>query len=59
MSRRPAIATETEVKRMIRAAQSAGLTVVRIVHRLDGVAIETDAAPVPETSTPEKPVPVL
>jgi hypothetical protein len=46
MSRRPATVTQAEVARAIRAAKAEGLTVVRIVARPDGYAIETTAAPV-------------
>lgn len=45
MSRRPATVTQADVARAIRAALAAGLTVVRIIARADGVAIETRAAP--------------
>lgn len=38
---RSAIVTQAEVARSIRAARVAGLTVVRVVVRSDGVAIET------------------
>lgn len=46
MPRRPATVTQADVARTIRAAVSAGLTVVRLVTRADGVSIETSAAPV-------------
>ncbi len=59
MSRRAAIATQADVTRAIKAALAAGLVVVRVVARGDGVAIETDAAPAPEAQLAEKPVPVL
>lgn len=45
MSGRPANVTQAEIARAIRAAQAAGLTVVRIVARPDGVAVETNSAP--------------
>ena len=48
MPRRPALITQADVSRAIRAARSAGLTIVRVVARPDGVAIETsDVVPIP------------
>ena len=41
MSRRPALVTQADVKRVIAAAQAAGLTVHRILIRQDGVSVET------------------
>jgi hypothetical protein len=41
MSNRRAIATQADVSRAIRAAQKAGLTVVRVIVREDGIAVET------------------
>lgn len=50
MSRRPALVTQADVARAIRAAQNAGLRVVRVVARPDGVSIETsELAEVPAT----------
>ena len=43
MSRRPATVSQADIARSIRAALAAGLTVVRVVARHDGVAIETAA----------------
>lgn len=45
MPRRGAIVSQADVARSIRAALSAGLRVVRVVARPDGVAIETEDAP--------------
>jgi|GEM_PF-2729846 len=45
MAGRAANATQAEVERVIRAAKAAGLTIVRIVARADGIAVETEAAP--------------
>lgn len=45
MPRRPALVTQADVARAIRAAQATGLVVMRIVARPDGIAIETGAAP--------------
>ena len=42
MPRRVATVTQADVARAIRAAMGAGLTVVRVVARPDGVAIETE-----------------
>lgn len=53
MSRRPATVTQADVARAIRAARQAGLTVVRVVARPDGVAIETADAPAPPPAKPE------
>lgn len=52
MSRRPATVTQADVARTIRAAQAAGIKIVRIVTRADGVAIETEHAPVPAGENP-------
>lgn len=41
MSNRPALVTQADVKRVIRACQAAGLTVVRVIVKHDGVQIET------------------
>ncbi|TXN76680.1 hypothetical protein [Methylobacterium sp. WL8] len=41
MPRRAASVTQADIARVIRAAQAAGLPVLRIVVRADGVAIET------------------
>lgn len=41
MPRRPALVTQADVNRAIRAARQAGLVITRIVARPDGVAIET------------------
>lgn len=45
MPRRPASVTQADIARIIRAAKDAGLPVVRIVARPDGVAVETLAGP--------------
>lgn len=45
MAGRPAKVTQAEVERAIRAAKAEGLSIVRIVARADGFAIETRAAP--------------
>lgn len=52
MPRRPATVTQADIARTIRAMLQAGLTVVRVVARGDGVAIETDAAPTPAIGGP-------
>lgn len=44
MGRRPALVTQAEVSRAIRAMLAAGLKVARVVARPDGVAIETTDA---------------
>ena len=49
MSRRAATVTQADVARVIRAAKAAGLTVVRVVARPDGVSVETSDAPLPRT----------
>jgi hypothetical protein len=41
MPRRPAAITQADVARAIRAVQAAGLPVLRVVVRPDGVAVET------------------
>jgi hypothetical protein len=41
MPRRPAIVTQADVARSIRAVMAAGLTIIRVVTRPDGVSIET------------------
>jgi hypothetical protein len=41
MPRRPALVTQADVNRAIRAARQAGLVITRIVARPDGVSIET------------------
>ena len=41
MSRRPSIVSQADVARTIRAVKACGLTVLRVVTRADGVAIET------------------
>lgn len=46
MPRRGATVTQADVSRAIRATKAAGLTIVRIVARPDGIAIETAEAPV-------------
>jgi hypothetical protein len=58
---RLATITQAEVARVIRAAKAEGLTVVRIVARVDGFAVETDQAPAGDFVAPaaEKPRPVL
>lgn len=58
MPRRPATVTQADVARAIRAVIAAGLSVVRVVARADGVAIETaqDSAPdaAPDEAAPGK-----
>lgn len=49
MPRRAAVVTQADIARAIRAARHAGLPVLRIVVRPDGVAVETAAEPAPET----------
>jgi hypothetical protein len=60
MSRRPANVVQADIARAIRAAKQAGLTIVRIVARPDGVSLETDAAPAstppPPADPPRKPI---
>jgi hypothetical protein len=47
MPRRPATVTQADVARSIRAVIAAGLKVIRVVTRPDGVSIETvDVPPV-------------
>lgn len=41
MPRRPAAITQADVARAIRAVQAAGLPILRVVVRPDGVAVET------------------
>lgn len=41
MPRRPATVTQADIVRTIRAVQAAGLPVLRVVVRGDGVAVET------------------
>jgi hypothetical protein len=41
MPRRPATVTQADVARSIRAVMAAGLTIIRVVTRPDGVSIET------------------
>ena len=45
MPRRAASVTQADVARTIRAMLQAGLRVVRVVTRKDGVSVETDAGP--------------
>lgn len=45
MPRRAASVTQADIARAIRAAQAAGLPVLRIVVRADGVAVETTPQP--------------
>jgi len=59
MSNRAAITTQADVARAIRAALACGLTVVRIVARPDGTAIETDKAPTPFVPPPAEEKPPL
>jgi hypothetical protein len=51
MPRRPATVTQADVARSIRAVMAAGLTIIRVVTRPDGVSIET-ATEGGETSPP-------
>lgn len=55
MPRRPATVTQADVARAIRAAHAAGLKIVRIVARGDGVSIETNEAPTPPEDKPVEP----
>jgi hypothetical protein len=45
MGRRPAEVSQADIARTIRAMRDAGLTVVRVVVRRDGVAVETTDVP--------------
>ncbi|ACL62095.1 hypothetical protein [Methylobacterium nodulans] len=45
MSRRQAVVRQADIARTIRAMRDAGLTVVRVVVRPDGVALETTEDP--------------
>ncbi|GJD44827.1 hypothetical protein AFCDBAGC_2696 [Methylobacterium cerastii] len=53
MPRRAASVTQADIARAIRAMQAAGLPVLRVIVRADGIAVETVAdsseASVPET----------
>jgi len=44
MPRRPAIVTQADVARSLRAVVAEGLTIIRVVIRPDGVSIETAEA---------------
>jgi hypothetical protein len=46
---------QADIARAIRAAKQAGLTIVRIVARPDGVSLETEAAPPPVSPPPADP----
>jgi hypothetical protein len=48
MSNRPSNVVQADIARVIRAAKKAGLVIVRIVARPDGVSLETDKAPAPK-----------
>ena len=48
MSRRPAIVTQADVRRLIRAVRQEGLHVRGVVVRADGIALETAESPAPE-----------
>ena len=43
MSRRPALATQADISRAIRATQQCGLPIAGVVVRSDGFYIETEA----------------
>ena len=45
MPRRAANVTQADIARAIRAVQNAGLPVMRVIVRADGVAVETVAGP--------------
>ncbi|KQP35969.1 hypothetical protein [Methylobacterium sp. Leaf100] len=45
MPRRAAVVTQADIARAIRAVQAAGLPVMRVVVRSDGVAVETVLPP--------------
>jgi len=51
MSRRTANITQADIARAIRAVQSAGLHVLRVVVRADGIALETVERRVPQGET--------
>jgi hypothetical protein len=55
MSNRPANVLQADIARVMRAAKQAGLTIVRIVTRPDGVFLETDQAPAPKPVATEPP----
>lgn len=66
MPRRGALVTQADIARAIRAVRDAGLPVLRVVVRPDGVAVETVKSPDPSADGPEaedrgddRPVPVL
>ena len=65
MSRRAAMVTQADIARAIRAVRDAGLPVVRVVVRSDGVAVETSgrvieaAEPVTAEDLAEKREPVV
>ncbi len=45
MPRRPTTVTQADIARAIRAVRNAGLPVVRVIVRSDGVAVETVGGP--------------
>ncbi|TXM72710.1 hypothetical protein FV218_12640 [Methylobacterium sp. WL69] len=45
MPRRAAVVTQADIARAIRAVQAAGLPVMRVIVRSDGVAVETVRPP--------------
>ncbi|AMN44708.1 hypothetical protein RHPLAN_62990 [Rhodoplanes sp. Z2-YC6860] len=51
MSHKPAIVTQAEIARAIRAVSAAGLQIIRVVVRRDGVAIETSTGENPSLPT--------
>jgi hypothetical protein len=56
---RPAIVSQADVARVIRAAKKAGLEIARIVVRPDGVAVETRRSDEPNETVEPKPEVVL
>lgn len=56
MPRRPAQFTQADIARAIRAVKAAGLPVVRIVIRPDGIAVETERGSAVLQSDDEGPV---
>ena len=60
MAGRSAKVTQAELERAIRAMNSAGLKVERVIARVDGYAIETSPSLVPHAeAATHKPKPVL
>ena len=53
MPRRSATITQADVSRAIRAAKAAGLPIVRIVVRADGIAVETTVGTQADPTRPD------